>query len=107
MIASPASRVRNDGYGHSAPYLLSRDPRHCDDFDCLQPIFKLASKYDDRQSKEEAILSLSESSEKWYSGHCTARVDETHLPTVDTSQPVLQAEISPGQPISRLLKSYK
>jgi len=30
-------------------------------------------------------------------GHFTGRVDETHMPTVDTSQPVIQAEISPGQ----------
>jgi len=33
--------------------------------------------------------------EKWYSGHFTGKVDETHLPTVDTSQPVIRAEISP------------
>lgn len=34
---------------------------------------------------------------KWYHQHCTSKVNETHLPTVDTSKPVIQAEISPGK----------
>jgi hypothetical protein len=37
---------------------------------------------------------------KWYNGHCIAKVDEMNLPTVNTSQPVIQAEISPGRAMS-------
>jgi len=35
--------------------------------------------------------------EMWYSLHSSNKVNETHLSTVDTSQPVIQAEISPGR----------
>lgn len=33
---------------------------------------------------------------KWFKRHCKGAINENHLPSVVFSQPVLQAEISPG-----------
>ncbi|MHC1762555.1 MAG: hypothetical protein AB9917_24140 [Negativicutes bacterium] len=34
--------------------------------------------------------------QEWFKTHCHSSVNEEHLPTVDVSNPVIQAEIRPG-----------
>jgi len=59
-------------------------------------VFNISRIIEDILNKQLAVEEDDLNVEDWLRKHCSGRVNESHMPAVDTSKPIIVAEIRPG-----------